>query len=72
VHTYGGDLVVRLTPGGAGPASFSLYDGTQLTWTGTVLQVSGNPRPRTVELRLPDGSAYSQALSGAEATIGPG
>jgi alpha-glucosidase (family GH31 glycosyl hydrolase) len=59
VHTWDGDLVVRVMPGGpAGSpaASFTLYDGTRLQWQGGALQVDDNPKLRSVELRAPDGS----------------
>ena len=73
VRTWSGDLIVRVMP--SGPAgvresSFMLYDGTRLLWTGTALIVAGNPRPRSIELRMPDGSVVVRQVDGPRATIG--
>ena len=43
VQTWAGDLVVRVMPAGpvgAGEATFTLYDGTRLRWTGQTLEVA--------------------------------
>jgi alpha-glucosidase (family GH31 glycosyl hydrolase) len=72
VRTWNGDLVVRVMPSGpAGSreASFTLYDGTRLQWTGSSLVVENNPRPRNIELRAPDGTIVPQRLDGPRATI---
>jgi alpha-D-xyloside xylohydrolase len=72
VRTWSGDLIVRVMP--SGPAgsresSFVLYDGTRLQWTGAALVVEGNPRPRSIELRAPDGSVIVRQVYDASATI---
>ncbi len=72
IRTWTGDLVIRLMP--SGPAgspesSFTLYDGTQLRWTGTSLIVESNPTPRSVELRTPDGRVLVQHVTGPSAVI---
>jgi hypothetical protein len=72
VHTWDGDLVVRVMPGGrAGSpaASFTLYDGTRLQWDGRALQVDGNPKPRTIELRAPDGSVVVRQIEAGSSLI---
>ena len=72
VRTWSGDLVVRVMPSGpAGSreASFTLYDGTRLRWTGGSLEISGNPAPRTIELRTPDGRVIVQQIDGSFAVI---
>jgi alpha-glucosidase (family GH31 glycosyl hydrolase) len=73
VVTWSGDLVVRVMPSGpSGPSesSFTLYDGTHLRWTGSLLEVSGNPSARSIELHAPDGSVTVQRVDTATATIG--
>jgi alpha-D-xyloside xylohydrolase len=70
VRTYGGDLDVRIAPGGAGPSEFTLYDGTRLLWDGAAtLRVVANARPRTIQLRLPNGSQAVRHIEGAEDQI---
>jgi len=72
VTTWSGDLVVRVMPSGPAGASestFTLYDGTHLRWTGTALEVSGNPTSRSIELRGPDGGVTVQQVTTATATI---
>jgi alpha-glucosidase (family GH31 glycosyl hydrolase) len=72
VRTWSGDLIVRVMPSGASgphPASFTLYDGTQLQWTGSALIVDANPKSRSIELRPPDGSVVVQQVDGAHAII---
>ena len=62
--------VVRIIPGGDGPAEFTMYDGTRLAWDGaTTLRVSANARPRAVELRLPDGTTVVQRITNAQGAI---
>src|SRR5439155_620775 len=73
VRTWSGDLIVRVMRSGTASAresSFTLYDGTRLHWNGTALMVDANPRPRSIELRAPDGSVVVRQLDGAQATIG--
>jgi alpha-D-xyloside xylohydrolase len=72
VHTWTGDLIVRVVP--SGPAgshdsTFTLYDGTHLHWTGTALIVESNPKPRSIELRTPDGSVVVRQIDGPQAII---
>jgi alpha-glucosidase (family GH31 glycosyl hydrolase) len=72
VRTWAGDLVIRVMPSGTGApqeASFTLYDGTLLHWTGSSLEVSANPTPRTIELRTPDGRVSVQYVTVPSATI---
>jgi hypothetical protein len=72
VTTWSGDLVVRVMPpglGGPNESSFTLYDGTHLRWTGTALEVTGNPKSRSIELRAPDGSVTVQQVTTPTATI---
>lgn len=73
VTTWNGDLIVRVMPSGPASASrestFTLYDGTELHWTGTALQVDANAIPRSIELRTPDGRVVVQQVTGASATI---
>ena len=72
VTTWNGDLIVRVMPtgpAGAHESTFSLYDGTQLHWTGSALEISANPTPRSIELRTPDGRVVIQQLTGTTATI---
>jgi alpha-D-xyloside xylohydrolase len=70
VRTWTGDLVVRIIPGGDGPAEFTLYDGTRLAWDGaTTLRVSANARPRSVELRSPDGTVVVERIRAADGEI---
>jgi alpha-glucosidase (family GH31 glycosyl hydrolase) len=73
LRTWAGDLIVRVMPsgpsGGSREASFTLYDGTQLKWTGSTLVVDNNPKPRSIELRAPDGSVVIQQVDGAHASI---
>jgi alpha-D-xyloside xylohydrolase len=67
LRTWTGDLIVRVMPSGpAGPreATFSLYDGTQLHWTGEALEVTANPKPRSIELRTPSGGVVVQQVQG--------
>ena len=56
-------------PAGSREASFTLYDGTRLRWTGGSLEISGNPAPRTIELRTPDGRVIVQQIDGSFAVI---
>lgn len=73
IRTWTGDLVVRVMPSGPGgsrEASFTLYDGTHLHWTATSLEVAANPKPRTIELRAPDGSVTYRQIEGPTATLG--
>jgi hypothetical protein len=72
VRTYAGDLSVRITPGPTSPGAFSLYDGTRLSWDGSALSISANAQPRTIELRLPDGTSTSQRVDGASARLSAG
>jgi alpha-glucosidase (family GH31 glycosyl hydrolase) len=70
--TWSGDLLVRIMPSGpSGPSesTFTLYDGTQLHWTGSALEVSANPSPRTIELQTSDGKVTSQRVDSATASI---
>jgi alpha-glucosidase (family GH31 glycosyl hydrolase) len=72
VTTWSGDLIVRVMPGspaGGQPASFMLYDGTRLQWTGSALIVDANPTPRSIELRAPDGSVVVRQVDGPHAVI---
>jgi alpha-D-xyloside xylohydrolase len=72
VRTWAGDLVVRIMPSGpagARESSFTLYDGTRLLWNGTQLQVDANPKPRSIELRKPDGSIVERQVDGQTAAI---
>jgi len=72
IQTWSGDLVVRVMPSGpdgSPDSSFTLYDGTRLLWNGAALVVDGNPRPRSIELRAPDGSVSVQQVDGAHAII---
>jgi alpha-D-xyloside xylohydrolase len=71
VRTYAGDLVVRIMPGPTTPGDFTLYDGTRLAWDGAALSVSANAQPRTIDLRLPDGTAYTRRVDGASARLAP-
>jgi alpha-D-xyloside xylohydrolase len=67
-----GDLIVRVMPTGptgSSGSSFTLYDGTVLNWDGSALQVTGNPTPRSIELRTPDGRSIVQQVTGSSATI---
>jgi hypothetical protein len=50
-------------------SSFTLYDGTRLVWNGAALTVSGNPRPRRIELRAPNGAVVVQQITGRSAVI---
>jgi alpha-glucosidase (family GH31 glycosyl hydrolase) len=72
VRTYTGDLTVRIMPGPTTPSEFTLYDGTHLTWDGSALSVSANAQPRTLELRLPDGTSSSQRVDGSSARLAAG
>jgi alpha-glucosidase len=70
--TWSGDLVIRIMPSArSGPtdSSFTLYDGTHLHWTGSALEVSGNPSTRTIELHTPDGNVTSQRVDSGTATL---
>jgi len=72
VRTWSGDLVVRIMPSGPSgspESSFTLYDGTRLDWDGAALHVSGNPSPRSIELRTPDGRSAVQHIDGPTATV---
>jgi alpha-D-xyloside xylohydrolase len=71
VRTYGGDLIVRVMPGGTGESRFTLYDGTRLRWTGAMLMVESNPTARTIELRLPDGGNVLQRIEPGSASLVP-
>jgi hypothetical protein len=73
IRTWTGDLVIRVMP--SGPAGsreslFTLYDGTRLLWIGTQLLVENNPKPRSIELRTPDGRVVIQQVDGPSAAIG--
>jgi len=72
VRTWNGDLIVRIMP--SGPAgthgsTFTLYDGTYLGWNGSALQVDSNPKPRSVEVRFPDGSVVVRQIDVGSSTI---
>jgi alpha-glucosidase (family GH31 glycosyl hydrolase) len=70
--TWSGDLIVRVMPNGpAGSreSSFTLYDGTQLHWTGSALEVTSNRAPRSIELRTPDGRVVVQQIAGRSAVL---
>lgn len=72
VQTWTGDLIVRIMP--SGPAgsresSFTLYDGTRLQWNGRALLVTGNPKPRSIELRAPDGSVLIREMDDSQAIV---
>jgi alpha-glucosidase (family GH31 glycosyl hydrolase) len=72
VRTWTGDLIVRVMPSGptgSRQSSFTLYDGTRLQWTGTQLVVDANPKPRSIELRMPDGSVVVAQVEGAHAVV---
>ncbi len=72
VRTYNGDLIIRIMPSRGSPAStFTLGDGTVLTWYGTALQIDRNARPRTIELRLPDGRNVQQRIDAGATFITP-
>ncbi len=63
VRTYSGDLVVRIMPSRAPVnSSFTLADGTFLSWDGTTFRVDRNAQPRTIEVRLPDGRNVQQRI----------
>jgi len=73
VRTWTGDLIVRVMPGGsegARDSSFTLYDGTRLQWNGNALVVSGNPRPRSIELRMANGTVVLRQIDSPDAVIG--
>ena len=72
VRTWIGDLIVRVMP--SGPAgsrqsSFTLYDGTRLQWDRFAARGRSNPRPRSIELRKPDGSVVVQQVEGQSAQL---
>jgi alpha-D-xyloside xylohydrolase len=73
VRTWSGDLIVRIMPSGpAGSsrgAAFTLYDGTRLRWSGGQLEVAGNPAPRSIELRTPDGRVVVGQVDGPSAIL---
>jgi alpha-D-xyloside xylohydrolase len=72
IRTWTGDLVIRVMPSGptgSRESSFTLYDGTQLKWNGSTLQIESNPTPRSIELRAPDGRVVVQRVDGASALI---
>ncbi|HEV7666729.1 MAG TPA: TIM-barrel domain-containing protein [Chloroflexota bacterium] len=72
IRTWTGDLVVRVMPSGpagARDSSFTLYDGTRLHWTGSSLEVTDNPRPRSIEFRAPDGTVVYRQVDGPTATL---
>ena len=72
VRTWSGDLVIRVMPSGptgSRESSFTLYDGTQLRWTGAALEVEANPGPRRIELRTPDGRVIAHQLDGPSAVL---
>jgi alpha-glucosidase (family GH31 glycosyl hydrolase) len=72
IRTYSGDLIVRIMPGAPSvPPMFTLADGTVLTWTGAALQVERNPQPRTIELRLADGTNVQQRIDPGTAVLVP-
>jgi hypothetical protein len=56
-------------PDGSRDSTFSLYDGTQLRWTGSTLLVEGNPRPRTIEASFPDGTVAYRHLDTSSAIL---
>jgi alpha-glucosidase (family GH31 glycosyl hydrolase) len=73
VRTYNGDLIVRIMPTRSGSpvaSTFTLADGTFLSWTGTSLQIDRNPIARTIDLRLPDGTNVQQRIAPGLATLG--
>jgi alpha-glucosidase (family GH31 glycosyl hydrolase) len=72
VRTWSGDLIVRVMPSGpagARESSFTLYDGTRLYWNGSSLSVENNPKPRSIELRGPDGSVTVRQVDGPSAIL---
>jgi alpha-glucosidase (family GH31 glycosyl hydrolase)/uncharacterized membrane protein len=70
VRTWAGDLAVRLVRGGAGPAEFTLFDGTKLEWDGaSTLRLTANARPRTVVVRFPDGIEVAGRVEGPSGDI---
>src|SRR6266851_5292130 len=72
IRTWTGDLVIRVMPSGPvgqRESAFQLYDGTQLHWTGSALEITGNAISRNVELRTPDGRQIIQQVTGATATL---
>jgi alpha-glucosidase (family GH31 glycosyl hydrolase) len=71
VRAYTGDLVVRIMPGQGAATDFTLYDGTRLVWDGAGLDVSANARPRTIDLRLPNGVSVQQRVDGSSARLNP-
>ncbi len=73
VRTWSGDLIVRVMPSGpagARDSNFTLYDGTRLQWNGAALSVANNPKPRSIEVRAPDGTVSVRQVDGAQAVIG--
>jgi alpha-glucosidase (family GH31 glycosyl hydrolase) len=74
VRTWNGDLVVHVMPSGPSgspEASFTLYDGTRLHWTGARLEVEANPISRSIEVRTPDGRVAARQVDGTSAAITP-
>jgi alpha-D-xyloside xylohydrolase len=70
IRTYNEDLIVRIMPGSAATApSFTLADGTFLSWNGSALTLERNPVSRTIELRLPDGTNVQQQVAPGSATV---
>ncbi|MBV9329459.1 MAG: glycoside hydrolase family 31 protein [Chloroflexi bacterium] len=72
VTTWSGDLVIRImpsAPSGPSESTFTLYDGTHLHWTGTTLEISGNPSTRTIELHTPDGVVSMKKVDQSTATL---
>ncbi len=70
VRSYQHDLIVRIAPGGAGSAGFTLYDGTSLAWDGARLRITGNPIARSVTLRVPGKAEVTERVEGSSAEIG--
>jgi len=56
-------------PAGSRESSFTLYDGTRLQWNGRALLVTGNPKPRSIELRAPDGSVLIREMDDSQAIV---
>ncbi len=73
IRTYNEDLIVRIMPGQpSAPPTFTLADGTVLTWTGSTLQIDSNPVARSIELRLSDGTNSQQRVAPGSSTVATG
>jgi alpha-D-xyloside xylohydrolase len=71
VRTYAHDLIVRIAPGGSSGSSFTLYDGTELSWNGASLDLTRNAVPRSVTLRAPGKAEVTDRVEGSTAEIRP-